>query len=259
MTAQAPNYGAFDRVDDYRPALFLVMAPQPDQQMPVGRQIELRQHRRAQLLVAQRRREMVAIDAKRQGRIDARTAPPSDGRLIRLAAAISKHAAVSGRSELHNRDIAPAAAGQPVTPQAVVDFGLCLDICVPAQVTLTAPPPGALPDPLIEAAMARQPQVSDQRPDCTITPIKDGMQVSASLPQTHNQTDRDTDITMELADDEIWVSTPETDRSGARMTARADFVAASGKPFPLDPGKLRVTLIGPDSAVEFTGCNSVAR
>ena len=154
-------------------------------------------------------------------------------------------------------DIAPAAAGQPVTPQAVVDFGLCLDICVPVQVTLTAPPPGALPDPLIEAAMARQPQVSDQRPDCTITPIKDGMQVSASLPQTHNQTDRDTDITMELADDEIWVSTPETDRSGARMTARADFVAASGKPFPLDPDKLRVTLIGPDSAVEFTGCNSV--
>ncbi|CAM3438704.1 BREX system serine/threonine kinase PglW [Mycobacterium frederiksbergense] len=43
---------------------------------------------------------------------DARTTLPSDGRLIRLAASISKHAAVSGRSELHNRDIAPAAAIQ---------------------------------------------------------------------------------------------------------------------------------------------------
>ncbi|MBV5246749.1 BREX system serine/threonine kinase PglW [Mycolicibacterium sp. PAM1] len=39
------------------------------------------------------------------------TAPmPSDGRLVRLAAAIAKHAAVSGRGELHNTDMSPAAA-----------------------------------------------------------------------------------------------------------------------------------------------------
>jgi hypothetical protein len=43
---------------------------------------------------------------------NAQTALPTDGRLIRLAAAISKHAAVSGRAELHNKDIAPAAAIQ---------------------------------------------------------------------------------------------------------------------------------------------------
>ena len=36
--------------------------------------------------------------------------PPSDARLVRLAAAVSRHAAVSGRGELHNRDISPAAA-----------------------------------------------------------------------------------------------------------------------------------------------------
>ncbi|OBA74845.1 protein kinase, partial [Mycolicibacterium elephantis] len=39
------------------------------------------------------------------------TAPmPSDGRLVRLAAAIAKHAAVSGRGELHNLAMSPAAA-----------------------------------------------------------------------------------------------------------------------------------------------------
>lgn len=42
----------------------------------------------------------------------AQTALPTEGRLIRLAAAISKHAAVSGRVELHNKNIAPAAAIQ---------------------------------------------------------------------------------------------------------------------------------------------------
>lgn len=39
------------------------------------------------------------------------TAPmPSDGRLVRLAAASAKHAAVSGRGELHNLAMSPAAA-----------------------------------------------------------------------------------------------------------------------------------------------------
>ncbi|HPZ95860.1 MAG TPA: BREX system serine/threonine kinase PglW [Mycobacterium sp.] len=36
--------------------------------------------------------------------------PPADGRLVRLAAAVSRHAAVSGRGELHHRDISAAAA-----------------------------------------------------------------------------------------------------------------------------------------------------
>lgn len=41
------------------------------------------------------------------------TAPvPSDGRLIRLAAAIGRNAAVSGRGELHNANMSPAAAVQ---------------------------------------------------------------------------------------------------------------------------------------------------
>ncbi|MGB0972993.1 MAG: protein kinase domain-containing protein, partial [Mycobacterium sp.] len=42
----------------------------------------------------------------------AQTGLPTENRLVRLAAAISKHAAVSGRGELHNRAIAPAVAIQ---------------------------------------------------------------------------------------------------------------------------------------------------
>ncbi|WP_323716710.1 protein-disulfide reductase DsbD domain-containing protein [Paracoccus aminovorans] len=149
-------------------------------------------------------------------------------------------------------EIVPAAPGAPVEPRAVVDFGLCLDICVPAEVTLTAPPPGPSPDPQIEAALARQPQPSARQPDCRITPIADGMQVTATLPEA--ESGRGEEVAMELEDGEIWVSAPETGREGGRMTAQADFVAASGKPFPLDPGTLRVTLIGTGDAVEFTGC-----
>lgn len=149
-------------------------------------------------------------------------------------------------------EITPADPGQPIEPRVVVDFGLCLDICVPAQVVLTAPPPGDAPDPAIQAALARQPRVSDQQPDCRVQPIKDGMQVTATLPEAEST--RGEDVAMELADEDIWVSAPQTSSTGGRMVAQADFVAASGKPFPLDPAALRLTLIGTDDAVEFTGC-----
>lgn len=43
---------------------------------------------------------------------DVRVTPPADQRLVRLAAAVSRHAAVSGRGELHNREISPAAAAE---------------------------------------------------------------------------------------------------------------------------------------------------
>lgn len=149
-------------------------------------------------------------------------------------------------------EITPAEPGQPIAPRVVVDFGLCLDICVPAQVVLTAPPPDDAPDPVIQAALARQPRASDQQPDCHVQPIKDGMQVTATLPEAESA--KGEDVAMELADDDIWVSAPQTSSAGARMVAQADFVAASGKPFPLDPAALRLTLIGPEDAVEFTGC-----
>lgn len=41
---------------------------------------------------------------------DAPVRLPADARLVRLGAAISRHAAVSGRGELHNRNMPPAAA-----------------------------------------------------------------------------------------------------------------------------------------------------
>ncbi|MCV2446733.1 protein-disulfide reductase DsbD domain-containing protein [Paracoccus sp. DMF] len=149
-------------------------------------------------------------------------------------------------------EITPTQPGQPVAPRVVVDFGLCLDICVPAQVRLTAPAPGDAPDPLIEAALARQPRASDRQPECRVQPIKDGMQVTATLPSEESALAED--VAMELAGKDIWVSAPETSAEGARVVAQADFVAASGKPFPLDPAALRLTLIGPEDAVEFRGC-----
>lgn len=145
-------------------------------------------------------------------------------------------------------EIVPDDPGQPVTLQAEVDFGLCDSICVPAQIQLLAPPPADNPDPRIQAALEQEPHLAPNQPLCMVEEIADGMRVTVRF-------DADApEAAMELDDARIWVSQPELSRQGGQLVARSDFVAESGKPFPLDPAQLRMTLIAPDHAVEYRGC-----
>lgn len=137
-----------------------------------------------------------------------------------------------------------------------VSLGLCETVCVPADLALTAPAAGSVPDPAIEAALAAVPKRGAVQPDCTVTEIADGVRVAASLP--HDGADAP-DAAMELdaaggEPAQVWVSAPEVALAAGRLTATADFVPPSGKPFPLDPARLRLTLIGEDGAVEVSGC-----
>ena len=147
-------------------------------------------------------------------------------------------------------EVAPATPGQPVELHAVIDLGLCEDICVPVQVALSAPPPQPAPDPRIEAALAEAPALSPDRPACRIEPIADGMRVTAEF-DDHDAPE----VAMELDDGEVWVSQPELARKDGRLTAQADFIDGTAKPFALDAGRVRLTLIGPDRATEFRGCD----
>lgn len=145
-------------------------------------------------------------------------------------------------------EAAPRDPGQPMDLDVQVDFGLCDDICVPAQVALRAPPPGPAPDPAIQAALARMPVAAPGQPPCRIEPIADGMRVTARIDAEAPE------VAMELDGAPVWVSQPELSRQGGVLTAQADFVAETGKPFALDPSNLRLTLIAPDAAVEYRGC-----
>ena len=149
-------------------------------------------------------------------------------------------------------EVAPQDPARPVDLHARVDFGLCDDICVPAEVALRAPPPGPGPDPVIQAALERMPDQAPDQPPCRIEPIADGMRVTARFDATAPE------VAMELEGEPggapVWVSQPELSRQGDILTAEADFVAETGKPFALDPADLRLTLIAPDTALEYRGC-----
>lgn len=145
----------------------------------------------------------------------------------------------------------PADPDQPVTLDATVDFGLCERICVPAHVTLQAAQPEGEPDPRIEAALARVPRPVAQRPACELTEIRDGVRLSALLPQTGPDV-----AAMEVTGQpEIWVSSPILTSETGGTRAVADFVPPSAQPFALDADDVRITLVGPDGAVEMQGCD----
>ncbi|MBV0890782.1 hypothetical protein KTN05_02825 [Paracoccus sp. Z118] len=146
--------------------------------------------------------------------------------------------------------LTPQAAGEPVALDVRLNFGLCEDVCVPARVRLAAAPEGDGFDPRIAEALARVPAAGEGALTCHVTDIADGVQVAATIPEAG----AGAAAAMELMQDGIWVSQAELTEQGGQVTAVADFVAPSGKPFPLDTDKLRVTLISAGGAVEYRGC-----
>ncbi|WP_240643718.1 protein-disulfide reductase DsbD domain-containing protein [Paracoccus siganidrum] len=156
----------------------------------------------------------------------------------------------------HDRLVLPFTAhaarpGTPVELAAEIDLGLCERICVPARLALTAAAPADRPDPRIEAALAQGPRQSADRPACRIVAIEDGMQVSM---RTGPMPAKAAAIELDRRP-EVWVSGVEIDETDAGLALTADLVPPEGKPFDLRPGSLRLTLIGPDGAVEMRGCD----
>lgn len=138
----------------------------------------------------------------------------------------------------------------PVTVKAAVELGLCERICVPAHLELEADAPDPQPDPVIEAALAAAPRKSADRPGCHFGRIGDGMRVTLRLDDRPAEA-----AAIELDRPEgLWVSTVAMDRQAGELVLTADLVPPEGKPFEADPRRLVLTLVGPDGAVEMTGC-----
>ncbi|CAM3400774.1 protein-disulfide reductase DsbD domain-containing protein [Paracoccus nototheniae] len=146
----------------------------------------------------------------------------------------------------------PADPGQPVQVRALIDLGLCENICVPASLDLVAPPPGDAPDPAITAALAAEPQRLDHRPACRVTEIEDGLSVAMDLPPQGAAL-----AAIELTGHpEVWVSGARIAAGPAGPEAVVQMVGPSGRPFDLDPAALRMTVIPEDGAraTETMGC-----
>ncbi len=151
--------------------------------------------------------------------------------------------------------------GQPMQLRARLEMGVCSEVCIPVDLSVSADGGNgtdadnflirlALDDQITPAARAGLRVVS-----CLTEPIDGGYRLRGSFRVPESLRGPDT-VVFELPDPDIWTAPATVTRKGDMVQATTEFVTMSGDSFTLDPGKLRITLIGPDSAIEKQGCTT---
>lgn len=153
-------------------------------------------------------------------------------------------------------EFTPRTPGAPMDLHVRVELGVCEDICMPMELSLSARLPAEGDGAAIRAALdarpmtAREGRVGAVR--CEVQPISDGLRLTAEidLPRLGGTEA----AVFELADPSIWVSEAATVREGPVVRARAELVPPDGAPFALDRSSVRITVLGETQAVDIHGC-----
>ena len=154
-------------------------------------------------------------------------------------------------------EVVPLVPGQPMVLKARVDMGICKDICMPAEIAVSANlSVTGSGQAVIRAALKARPASGGQagvgRVACTVDPIADGLRLTATVEMAARGGDEA--VVFEPADRSIWVGETVTTRAGGVLTSVTEMVAPSGAPFALDRSGLRLTVLGAARAVEIEGC-----
>ncbi|MFC3614682.1 protein-disulfide reductase DsbD domain-containing protein [Lutimaribacter marinistellae] len=154
-------------------------------------------------------------------------------------------------------EITPARPGQPVALRGRMEFGVCKDVCVPADLDFDhALDAGAGRNPAIAAALAQRPYSAREggvrEAKCRLRPTRDGMQVEAhiAMPSAGGEEV----AVIEPGNPSLWASETKTVRQGGTLVATSEFVNEAGGAFALDRGDIRITVLGAKHAVDIRGC-----
>lgn len=154
--------------------------------------------------------------------------------------------------------VTPKQAGAPMILQGALQFGVCLDICMPMQADLASalPVSDGGPDRAIKRALRQRPDTSKEagvtRAVCKVEPLKDGLRINAEIHMPRLGPDEV--VVMETADPSVWVAEVDSERKGERIVAQTDVVPTSGKPFLLNRSDIRITVLGAGRGVDIRGC-----
>lgn len=153
-------------------------------------------------------------------------------------------------------EIIPRDPSQPVVLRGRVDIGVCKEICVPAELNLSARlEGGGAPDKAIRAALDARPASAREAGlsaiSCEVAPTKRGLHLTArmALPRVG----ADETVVFESGPD-IWVDESASSRRGNELVAETEMISDDRAPFALNRSGLTVTVIGESRSVEIQGC-----
>jgi hypothetical protein len=158
--------------------------------------------------------------------------------------------------------VTPADPARPVRLRLSMMYGVCRDVCVPAtgQADLLLEPGGAAADAAAEAirkAMAAMPvdaaEGGVRTVRCVIAPDGGSWRLNARIgfsgpPQAV------TAAIIEGGSDLIWIGRAEISLDGSDLDLAAPVEYFGDGTFSPDMGLVRLTLLGPDRAVDIRGC-----
>lgn len=157
--------------------------------------------------------------------------------------------------------LTPIRSDEPIMLDVGMFFGVCEDICIPADARLAGLlAPDALPEgrARIEAALADRPETAADagvtRATCTLAPRPRGYDVVTEITFRERAAPAEM-VAIEVADPELWVGSARSRANGNTVTAVAPIEAVGGAPV-LDRSTLRVTLLDGERAVEILGCKA---
>ena len=154
----------------------------------------------------------------------------------------------------------PIDATAPIRLALNLDFGVCDDICVPAEADVGATL--ALGEPeegraVIEAALADRPQTADEAgvsgATCSLAPGNDGYELIAEV--TFAAAPATTPVSvLESAQPDVWIGAPRSRIEGRTVIARAPIEGRDTAGPVLERSGLRLTLLDAGRAIDIRGC-----
>ncbi len=158
--------------------------------------------------------------------------------------------------------IVPENPSLPVNIDVQVSFGVCADICIPADARLaqrlspTEPSERAVE---IRAALADVPltpqQAGIQNVTCQLAPSRKGFEITANMTFARDLTGSQ-QLVIEYRDPDIWIAAADTDWSGRELTGITELQYFGGGMLSVDRSRLRLTVIQDTRAIELFGCPS---
>lgn len=155
--------------------------------------------------------------------------------------------------------ITPVQVNAPVNVELKMEFGVCSDICVPADARFNAKL-GNLPEAggsAIKAALTDGPQDAKSggihSATCALTPNGTGFDIEANLKFASALKGEQTTV-IEYAGPDIWIDIAETSVKGRNLTANATIEYYGDGMLFIDRSAIRITVLENDGAVEVLGC-----
>jgi len=156
-------------------------------------------------------------------------------------------------------ELAVPDAGAPARMAGQVQIGVCEEICVPVLLQFDAVlPADGRRDSAIVASLIDRPQTATEAgvgsATCAIQPTDRGLQVTAAIAMPAMGPDEE--VVIEAGDQQIWVSEPDTSRTGGVLRATADMIHVEGGAFALNRSDMRITVFAGDQSVDIRGCDA---